>query len=39
VHDITLASLTEMNAVIGVKAGTAAAQALKMDYIQIVAEL
>lgn len=38
-HSITIASLTEMNAIIGVKAGTAAAQALKVDYIQIVAEI
>lgn len=38
-HAITLASLTEMNAVLGVKTGGARAETLKFDYIQIVAEL
>ncbi len=36
-HAITLASLTEMNFVFGVKAGTAAAQSAKIDYVNIVA--
>lgn len=36
-HAITLASLTEMNLVIGVKAGSAAAETLKFDWVQCLA--
>jgi hypothetical protein len=36
-HDITLASLTEMNLVIGVKAGTAVAQAVAIDWVRALA--
>lgn len=36
-HAITLASLTEMNLVIGLKAGGANAEALKVDWVQVLA--
>ena len=36
-HSITLASLTEMRLVLGVKAGGANAETLKMDYVQVLA--
>lgn len=38
VHDLTIAGMEEMHILIGVKAGTGAAQPLTVDYVHVIAE-